>query len=51
MYYLNKNDQFYYMYLKNGYMTTMMPDTCTLYTRIAQKELIKILISIVVLFV
>ena len=37
MYYLNKNDKFYY--LKNGYMTTMMPDTCTLKTRIAQKRI------------
>ena len=39
MYYLNKNDQFYY--LKNGYMTTMMPDICTLNTRIAQKRIKK----------
>ena len=39
MYYLNKNDQFYN--LKNGYMTTMMPDTCTLNTRIAQKRINK----------
>jgi len=37
MYYLNKNDQFYY--LKNENMTTMMPDTCTLNTRILQKRI------------
>jgi len=27
-----------YYYFKNGFMTTMMPDTCTLNTRIAQKR-------------
>ena len=34
MYYLNEKEQFYY--LKNGFMTTMMPATCTFNTRIAQ---------------
>ena len=39
MYYLNKNDQIFKIsqlrriyYFKNGSMTTMMPDTCTLNT-------------------
>jgi len=45
MFYLNKNDQIFKIsqltILKNGSLTTMMPDTCTLNTRIAQKELLK----------
>ena len=52
MYYLNKiikYSKYYNYYFKNGFITKMMPDTCTLNTWIAQKELIKILISIVVL--
>ena len=45
MFYLNKNDQIFKIsqltILKSGSLTTMMPDTCTLNTRIAQKELLK----------
>jgi len=53
MYYLNKNDQIFKIsqitIIKMDLLTTMMPDTCTLNTRIAQFFLIKTLISFVVL--
>jgi len=43
MYYFNKNDQIFKVLLdsilKMDFMTTMMPDTCTLNTRIAQKRI------------
>ena len=45
---MNKCLKYHNLLFQNESMTTMMPDTCTLNTRIAQKR-IKILISIVVL--